>query len=122
MSNSSKVRRRATARSTLSRAVRHKSGNMRIVCALAASGVALAGCGGTKPVPVAPLQLGDGITLGGRPALAGGMGEGVLIQFVEHGVFGVGVTLRNRSDRTIDVVDAIPQQPARSLVHYRATD
>jgi hypothetical protein len=90
--------------------------------AIAAAVVAalLVGCGGSSAEVVAPFQLGSGVSAGG-PGIVGLDPEGITVQFVSHGVFDTGFTLRNRSSEVIDVIGVLPEEPHGALIHHIGT-
>jgi hypothetical protein len=86
---------------------------------VALSAAGFAGCGSGAP-DGAPFVVLSGVSTGGWPVLAS-TPQGITIRFIERTRFGVGVTLRNRSRRSVTVVDARAVEPARTLVHQIGT-
>jgi hypothetical protein len=71
-------------------------------------------------MPAAPLVKEDSVEAGGRPVL-GSSPSGVTLRFIERGRFGIGIVLRNRSHRSLTVVDARTVEPLDGLVHRVGT-
>ena len=85
--------------------------------AIAAAG--LGGCGGGHE-PHAPLVKLDSIEAGGWPVLSSDP-SGLTVRFIERTRFGIGIVLRNRSGRSVTIVDARTLEPVASLVHQVGT-
>jgi hypothetical protein len=81
--------------------------------------VGAAGCSSGAPSGP-PLVLTGAVGVGGYPALGGGP-EGVTLRFIDRGRFGVGLALRNRSRRSVTILDARVLEPPRTLIHQVGT-
>jgi hypothetical protein len=95
------------------------AGRLAVAVYLAVVAANVAGCGNGPPGGP-PLVLGGGVAAGGRPALGGGP-SGVTLRFIDGGRFGIGLTLHNRSRRSVTVVGARVLEPPRTLVHQIGT-
>ena len=91
----------------------------RLAASLALAVAGLAGCGGGHE-PQAPLVKLDSIESGGWPLLASGP-RGLTVRFIERTRFGIGIVLRNRSGRSVRIVDALTVEPVGSLVRQIGT-
>lgn len=78
-----------------------------------------AGCGSAREHGP-PLAKQNSTEAGGWPLL-GSAPSGLAVRFIERGRFGVGLVLRNRSDRKLTVVDARTLDPLGTLVHNVGT-
>jgi hypothetical protein len=81
--------------------------------------VASAGCGSGAD-DGAPLVMLGARTVGGWPTQTGGR-RGITLRFIERTRFGVGVALRNRSRRSVTVVDVRALAPPRTIVRQLGT-
>jgi hypothetical protein len=86
---------------------------------VALSAAALAGCGSAAHHG-APLVMLGARAVGGWPTLGAG-GRGITLRFIERTRLGVGLALRNRSRRSVTVVDVRTLEPPRTIVHQIGT-
>ena len=91
----------------------------RLVASLALAAAGLTGCGGGHESR-APLVKLDSLESGGWPVLASAP-TGLTLRFIERTRFGIGIVLRNRSGRSVTILDAGTPEPVDALVHQIGT-